>query len=72
MAKPIIAPIPEFQDIGPNYTLRVLALSPTDGSAVSGVKVGTIIIDATQVDANLAPLEVQAPLLAHDPGGVNV
>lgn len=49
MAQKINSSMPESPDIGPNFTLRVTALSPTTGALVPNVKVDTVVIDVTQV-----------------------
>jgi hypothetical protein len=40
--------MPENLDVGPTYTLRITAVSPTDGSLVSGVKVNTVVLTCDQ------------------------
>lgn len=44
MAVPTDAPMPGNLDLGPGYTLRVTALSTTDGSVVSGVNVSNFSV----------------------------
>jgi len=44
MAVPLDAPLPPNLDLGPGYTLRVTALSTTDGSVVSGVTVSNFAV----------------------------
>lgn len=46
MPTPIIAPIPEFLDLAPGYTVRVTAIDPATAAAVNGVKVTTTVIEA--------------------------
>jgi len=49
MAVPMDAALPPDLDMGPGFTLRVTALSTTDGSVVTGVKVsnfGVLVGDA--------------------------
>lgn len=49
MAKPVVIGMPEDQDIGPTYMLRVTALDPTSGSLVAGVVVNTVVLDVSLV-----------------------
>lgn len=44
MAVPLDAPMPANLDLGPGFTLRVTALSTTDGSVVSGVSVSNFSV----------------------------
>lgn len=44
MAVPLDAPMPKSLDLGPGFTLRTTALSVSDGSVVSGVKVSNLSI----------------------------
>jgi len=49
MAVPVDAALPPDLDLGPGFTLRVTALSTSDGSVVSGVTVsnfGVLVDDA--------------------------
>lgn len=39
--------MPEGLDVATGYTLRVTALSPADGSLVSGVTIRDVVITAT-------------------------
>lgn len=49
MAVPLDAPMPRHLDLGPGFTLRVTALSTTDGSVVSGVKINNLSILAEDI-----------------------
>lgn len=49
MSEPLLAPMPQSLDLQPNYTLRVVALDPTTGSAVTGVTIGTVVITADNI-----------------------
>jgi len=42
--------MPDQLDVGPTYTLRVVALNASDGSTVAGAKVGTVTFTATLVE----------------------
>ena len=44
MAVPLDAPMPANLDLGPGFTLRVTALSTSDGSVVSGVNVSNFSV----------------------------
>lgn len=50
----IDAPLPEQLDIGPGYTLRVSAISPTTGALVPGVNIGEVVLTA----APLSPVDI--------------
>lgn len=47
MATPLDASMPPGLDLGPGFTLRVTALSATDGSVVSAVNVSSLSILAS-------------------------
>lgn len=47
MATPLDASMPPGLDLGPGFTLRVTALSATDGSVVSAVNVSGLSILAS-------------------------
>lgn len=69
MAVPLDAPLPPNLDLGPGYTLRVTALSTTDGSVVTGVTVnnfGVIVGDAGGT-VNTGALEVGPYMLVPGP-----
>ena len=69
MAVPLDAPMPANLDLGPGFTLRVTALSTTDGSVVSGVTVadfGVLLED--DGSGSVAALEVGPYMLVPGPG----
>lgn len=49
MAAPLLAPMPEALDLGPKYTLRVVALDPSTGNTVANVNIGTTVLTATNI-----------------------
>lgn len=49
MSQPLEASLPQNLDLGQGYTLRVTALDATTGNLVAGVKVGQVVITATNV-----------------------
>ena len=49
MAVPLDASLPPDLDLGPGFTLRVTALSATDGSVVSAVNVSNLSILLTDL-----------------------
>lgn len=57
MSRPLNIGMPDMQDIGPTYTLRVTAISPVDGSVVSGVTVNTTVLDVSLVAGSADGLE---------------
>jgi hypothetical protein len=71
MAAPVTAAFPPGLDLPGGYTVRFAALSPTDGSAVSGVTVSaaTILTDTAAINvdagggttADIEPLWVPLP-----------
>ena len=70
MAVPTEAPLPPNLDLGPGFTLRVTALSTTDGSVVSGVKVNNFGVTIPDVGtaAGGGNLEVGPYMLVPGPG----
>ena len=64
MATPLDASMPPGLDLGPGFTLRVTALSATDGSVVSAVNVsGLSILASTEGPAGT----IDAGNLAYGP-----
>ena len=57
MAQPIDIDMPQDLDIGPNYTVRLTAISPTTGALVSGVNVGTTVLTVSLVQGTTGGLE---------------
>lgn len=49
MSAPSDASMPQNLDLGQGYSLRVTALDATTGNLVAGVKVGQVVITATNV-----------------------
>lgn len=49
MAAKLEAAMPEAMDIGDGWTIEFAAVSPTDGSAVSGVKITNVNVTAEDV-----------------------
>lgn len=49
MSKAVDLAMPQDLDLGQGYSLRVTALDPTTGALVAGVKVGQVVITATNV-----------------------
>jgi len=70
MAAPLDAPFPPDLDLGPGWTLRVTALSTSDGSTVSGVKVSNfgIIVGDAGGTIDTGNLEVGPFMLVPGPG----
>lgn len=60
--------MPDSQDIGPNYTLRVTALDPTSGALVAGVVVNTVVLDVALVEGTADGLETGQWFLVPGPG----
>ena len=46
-AVPLVAPLTEGLILGGGFTIRLAAVSPTDGSAVSGVTVSNVEVTGT-------------------------
>jgi hypothetical protein len=69
MAVPIDASLPPDLDLGPGWTLRVTALSTTDGSVVSGVKVSNfgVIVSDRGGSVDIGPLETGPFMLVPGP-----
>lgn len=44
MAQPLIASMPKDLDLGGGWIVRLTAVDPTTGAAVSGVKVSNVVI----------------------------
>jgi hypothetical protein len=70
MPVPLDAPLPARLDLGPGFTLRVTALSTTDGSVVSGVKVSnlSVLVDDAGGTVDTSPLAVGPYMLVPGPG----
>lgn len=70
MAVPLDASLPPGLDLGPGFTLRVTALSATDGSVVSGVNVSnfSVLLDDAGGTINLGTLVTGPYLLVPGPG----
>lgn len=49
MAAPVTASIPAELDLGANYILEFVAISPTDGSAVANVNVSSATLTVRNV-----------------------
>lgn len=61
--------MPKDLDLGPGYTLRVTALSTTDGSVVSGVNVSNFAVLVNDFGVtDLSVLEVGPYMLVPGPG----
>lgn len=56
MAAPLNIGMPDNQDVGPTYTLRVTAIDQTTGATTANVNVGEVVIDATAVGTNVQDL----------------
>lgn len=56
MAAPQNIGMPDNQDVGPTYMLRVTALDPSTGNATANVNVTSVVIDATAVGLNVGDL----------------
>lgn len=56
MAQPINVWMPDNQDVGPTYTLRVTAISASTGAPVANVNIGEVVFDVTAIGANLEDL----------------
>jgi hypothetical protein len=69
MAVPIEASLPPNLDLGPGFTLRVTALSTTDGSVVSGVTVSnfSVLVDDAGGAIDTGNLEVGPYMLVPGP-----
>lgn len=66
MAQKQTAPMPEYLDLDAAWTIQWAAVSPTDGSAVSGVNVSNAAIIADQIqgtpdELSLTPLWLPIP-----------
>jgi NADPH:quinone reductase-like Zn-dependent oxidoreductase len=69
MAAPVLAPMPDQLDVGPTYTLRVVALDPATGNTVAGANIGTTVITATSLtQADTSGLEQGDWFLVPGPG----
>lgn len=70
MAEKLDAPLPIGFVMGPGWTVRVTAVSPTDGSTVSGVNVSAVVINGDKGGAagsdGSAPLPDVPPLLVNE------
>ena len=58
MAQTLSAPMPRDFDLDGGYVLRITAVDPTSGAAVSGVKVSSIVIMALNA-AGAAPADLE-------------
>lgn len=56
MAQPLNVGMPPDLDVGPTYTLRVTAVSPSTGAPVANVNIGEVVFDVTAVGTNLDDL----------------
>lgn len=54
MAAPVAAGMPAAMDLGDGWTIRLTALSPSDGSVVAGVKVLDLRIGVENVGGGSA------------------
>lgn len=52
MPAPLKVSMPIALDVQEGYSLRVTAVSPTDGSLVAGVNVGIVVLTANDGSAN--------------------
>lgn len=68
MAKPVVIGMPQEQDIGPTYTLRVTAIDPTSGNLVAGVVVNTVVLDVTLLKGTTDGLATGEWFLMPGPG----
>ena len=68
MAKPITIGMPDGQDIGPTYTVRVTAIDPNSGRLVSGVVVNTVVLDVSVLAGTGVGLETGKWFLVPGPG----
>jgi hypothetical protein len=70
MAVPQDAPMPPDLDLGPGWTLRVTALSTSDGSVVSGVNVSNFGVTVGDLGGtlDLGTLEGGQFMLVPGPG----
>lgn len=70
MAEKLDAPLPMNYVMGPGWTVRVTAVSPTDGSTVSGVNVSAVVINGDEESTIAAepppPLTPIPPLLVNE------
>lgn len=62
MPKPLIAGLPPALDLSAGYILRVTALDPTTGVAVTGVALSDVSLFVTDLQGNLGDLSPD-PLL---------
>lgn len=53
MSEPLDIGMPPSLDLQTGYTVRVTALDPTTGAVVSGVKVSTVVLTASQESVGL-------------------
>lgn len=51
MAQPLAAAMPPDLDLGGNYTIRLTALDPVSGAAVSGVTISSLAMLVVNVGA---------------------
>lgn len=65
MAEKLEAPLPLGFVLGPGWTVRVTAVSPTDGSTVSGVKTSGVVINFDKA-ADRAALTAVPALLVNE------
>jgi hypothetical protein len=70
MAEPLLtAAMPEALILDDGYTVTLDAVDPATGASVSGVVVSGGTLTATKIAA-VQPLEIDPPLLAHQPQNV--
>lgn len=68
MALKIDAAMPEGLDIGDGWTIEWAAVSPVDGSAVSGVTISNANVTATDLSGGAAPVQAGPFMLVPGPG----
>lgn len=57
MARPVSIGMPDNQDVGPTYTLRITAIDQNTGNVVSGVVINTVVLDVELVQGSVDGLE---------------
>lgn len=63
MAAPLISALPPDIELGGGYVIRVTAVSPTDGSTVTGVVVSNIAITAVDLGSSGGALDQLGPFM---------
>jgi hypothetical protein len=71
MAKKIKTALAPDLDLGGSWIVEWDAVDPVTGASVAGVVVSNTSLRVVGSQASLAALDVQPPLLAHDPSGAN-